>query len=103
MTLPYLPTTSAVPGAIAGAARYVEREYGETGYAMAWEYGATGCAVFRVRHFDGSEFRVMCDRYENAFTLPDIADLSEAIRVGVAAEKVRREESWARFDAEHAS
>lgn len=102
MNLPSLPTTSAIPAAIAAAAHYVEREYGETGYAMAWEYGATGSVVFRVRHFDGSEFRVMADRYENAFTLPDIADLGEAVRVGVAAETARREANYAAMDAENA-
>lgn len=99
MSLPYLPATSAVPAAIAAAARFVEREYGATGYAMTMEYGATGYVVFRVRHFDGSEFRVMADRYENAWDLPDIADLGEAMKVGMAREKERRDAAFARIDA----
>jgi hypothetical protein len=58
-------TPAVAPGAMAAAARHVEREYGDTGYTIAVVAGGAGTSVFRVRHYDGSEFYLVADRYEN--------------------------------------
>lgn len=105
MSLPYLSARTATASATAAAGRFVEQNYGE-GYMMALEAsgGYQGRAVFRVRcAIDGSEFRVMADRYENAWDVPDIDDLGEAIAAANIAENARREAAFARIDAENAS
>lgn len=92
------------PAAMAEAARYVEREYGETGYAIATEAASgTGKGVFRVSHFDGSEFRIMADRYGNVWRLPDLDDLADAVREGVRTFEAEQAARFARIDAELAS
>jgi hypothetical protein len=53
------------PAALAACARYVEREWGETGYSMGVANGGGRGVVCLVRHADGSEFFVWSDRYEN--------------------------------------
>lgn len=59
------------PDAMGAAAAHVEREYGY-GYALGVEYGSRlGQSVFLVCHFDGSEFRLIADRYGNVDRLPD--------------------------------
>lgn len=78
-TLPY-PAPGADPECFAAAARYVQREYGDTGYRMALEGCGGHFAAFRVRHADGSEFRVLSDAYGNAWTLPYRDELADAMR-----------------------
>ena len=51
----------ADPEQFASAARFVERDWGDSGYRMA--HIANG--VFLVRHSDGSRFLVHSDRYGN--------------------------------------
>lgn len=52
------------------AAGFISREWGDHGYRLGCEYSSPfGSAVFLVRHSDGSEFRILVDRWGNA-TLP---------------------------------
>ncbi len=100
MTLPYVNSPALNPEAVAAAARYITREYGETGYTMALEAGGFGAVVFRGRSSDGGEFRVWADRYGNARTLPEIDDLAEAMLVDRQARESETAERYARLDAE---
>ncbi len=88
MTLPYVTAPALNPEAVASAARYVLREYGDTGYTMAVEAGGFGAVVFRCRASDGSEFRVYGDRYGEARTLPELDDLAEAMAADREAQSV---------------
>lgn len=81
MSLPYVPGPSADPEALSAVASLVMRDYGYTGYTIAVEAGGYTRQVFRVRSSDGGEFRILADRYGNAWTLPERDDLAEAIGV----------------------
>lgn len=60
------------PDAMIAAAAHVQREYGVTGYAIGVESGSQfGKCIFLARHFDGSEFRLIADRWGNVDRLPD--------------------------------
>ncbi len=101
MSLPCVSAPALNPEAVAAAARYIGREYGETGYTMALEAGGFGAVVFRVRcSVDGGEFRVWADRHGNARTLPEIDDLAEAMLVDRQARERETGERYARIDAE---
>lgn len=105
MSLPVLPypAPGADPECFGAAASHVQREYGETGYRMALEGCGGSRAVFRVSHFDGSEFRIMADRYGNVRRLPDLDDLADAVREGVRTFEAEQAARFARIDAELAS
>lgn len=59
------------PETFVTAGGYVQREYGFTGYRMEAATERRGSGIFNVRASDGSEFRIMADRYGNAATIPD--------------------------------
>lgn len=61
--------------AVACAARFVEREWGEHGYRI----GVESTNVFRVRCSDGSEFRVVADRWGNTRAVPQDMPADKAL------------------------
>lgn len=89
------------PDAMIAAAAHVEREYGSTGYLIGTEEGLnSGGGIFLVSHSDGSEFRLIADRYGNVDLLPH--DWTE--RNGeqqVATIRMLREDREARMAAKH--
>lgn len=48
------------------AAGFVSREWGDYGYRLGVESSWFEGAVFLVQHSDGSEFRILVDRWGNA-------------------------------------
>lgn len=81
------------PVAMSAAANHVSREYGETGYVLALEEAwFTAGAVFNVRHADGSEFRLVADRYGNVRRLPDAESMGIALELD--AEAIRKGRAW---------
>lgn len=63
----------ASPAALAAVARHVEREYGPTGYVVAVLAASASLVVVEARHFDGSRFVLVGDRYENVVRVDDPA------------------------------
>lgn len=70
---------------MSSAANHVAEHYGEDGYLIAVETSTLGFALFRVHHRDGSEFRLLLDRYgiveDVAQDLPPSVALSQATEV----------------------
>lgn len=62
------------PDTLSGVASYISHEYGMTGYRITPESSTLrGDGFFTVSHFDGSEFRVMADRWGNVERMSDDA------------------------------
>jgi hypothetical protein len=69
------------------AASYVGTHYGIVGYRIGVEVSSFGYALFRVRHSDGSEFRLLVDRWGN---VEDVAqNLPLDVALGQASQQLR--------------
>lgn len=66
----------ADPEALASAARFVQREWGETGYSVldVQPGDRRGSVMLHVRHYDGSEFYVYSDRYGSSLAHGETLD-----------------------------
>lgn len=60
----YTPTASL--DSFSSAASYVSRNWGDHGYSIGLEASSFGSGIYLVRHSDGSEFRILVDRWGNA-------------------------------------
>ena len=70
---------SATPDQISSIASYIAREWGDYGYRItALESPTYAVTVATVRHSDGSEFKVMGDRYGNCQPLSEDKTLEVA-------------------------
>lgn len=73
---PYFTGPMADPEALGAVCAYVQREYGLTGYHIGIEgMGRFVCCI--VRHSDGSEFRLLADRWGNVENVQE--DTTQAI------------------------
>lgn len=81
MTSLYTARHYCLPDAMSAAAAYVDCEYGPYGYRLGVALETGACTVFDVRHFDGSCFNIVADKWGNVVRIADGVDRTTAEEV----------------------